>query len=109
LKIISIQSSSTQKFKTTMPGEKKSLRTCPRGHQYTKSSDCPICPVCEGERKPGNGFLSLLPAPARRALENEDITSLEILSAHSETEILTLHWMGHHRSQNYASLWKWKV
>jgi hypothetical protein len=76
-----------------MPGEKKSLRTCPRGHQYAKSSDCLICPVCEGERKPGNGFLSLLPAPARRALEIEAITSLEILSAHSETEILSLHEM----------------
>lgn len=73
---------------------KKSLRTCDKGHQYYKSSDCPTCPVCEQERKPESGFLSLLSAPARRALENNGITSLQQLSNYSEKEILQFHGMG---------------
>lgn len=73
---------------------KRELRTCPKGHKYYKSSDCPTCPVCENERKPGNGFLSLLSAPARRALENKGIKTLQQLSRFSEEEILELHGMG---------------
>ena len=73
---------------------KKSLRICSKGHKYYKSSDCPACPVCEQERKPGNGFLSLLAAPARRALENKGIITVENLSQFSEREILELHGMG---------------
>ena len=71
-----------------------SLRVCPNGHEYNKTSDCPTCPVCEAERKPKEGFLALLSAPARRALENKHITSLEKLSEFSEKEILQLHGMG---------------
>ncbi|MBO9682279.1 MAG: RNA polymerase alpha subunit C-terminal domain-containing protein [Flavisolibacter sp.] len=70
------------------------LRTCPKGHQYYKTSDCPTCPICEEERKPKDGFLSLLAAPARRALENNGITRLEQLSKFSEEEILKFHGMG---------------
>ena len=73
---------------------KKTLRTCKNGHQYYKSSDCPGCPVCEEERKPKDNFLSLLVAPARRALENNNITTLQQLSKFSEKEILKLHGMG---------------
>ena len=72
----------------------KSLRTCPKGHKYYKSSDCPVCPFCEREKKPKDGFLSLLGAPARRALENKGITTLKKLSKFSEKEILKLHGMG---------------
>ena len=72
----------------------KTFRTCPEGHKFHKSSDCPTCPVCEAERKPDTGFLSELSAPARRALEGEDITSLSELARHSEREILKLHGMG---------------
>jgi hypothetical protein len=71
-----------------------SLRVCPNGHQYNKTSDCPTCPVCEAERKPKEGFLALLSAPARRALENKRITNLKKLSKFSEKEILQLHGMG---------------
>jgi predicted RecB family nuclease len=74
--------------------KKKSIRTCKNGHKYYKSSDCPTCPVCEQERKPQNGFLSLLAAPARRALENNGITTLQQLSRFTENEILALHGMG---------------
>lgn len=72
----------------------KNLRTCSNGHNYYKSSDCPTCPTCEQERKPKSGFLSLLSAPARRALENNGITSLQELSTYSEKEILQFHGMG---------------
>lgn len=73
---------------------KPNLRTCERGHNYYKSSDCPICPICEEERKPKEGFLSLLSAPARRALENSGIHSLNELAEHSEKAILLLHGIG---------------
>lgn len=70
------------------------LKTCPKGHQFYKSSDCPSCPICEEARKPKGGFLSLLGAPARRALEHEGISSLEQLSAYREKDILSLHGIG---------------
>lgn len=73
---------------------KKSLRTCSKGHKYYKSSDCPTCPICEQERKPQGGFLSLLGSPARRALENKGIKTLQQLSRFSEMQILELHGMG---------------
>ncbi|TQR15424.1 RNA polymerase alpha subunit C-terminal domain-containing protein [Psychrobacillus soli] len=73
---------------------KKNVRTCDNGHEYYKSTDCPTCPTCEQERKPKIGFLSLLSAPARRALENNGITSLEQLSNFSEKDILKFHGMG---------------
>lgn len=72
----------------------KDIRTCSKGHQYYKSSDCPTCPVCEKERKPEDGFLSVIPSPARRALESKGITSLDQLSKYSEFDILKLHGMG---------------
>ncbi|MFJ7977034.1 RNA polymerase alpha subunit C-terminal domain-containing protein [Peribacillus sp. NPDC096379] len=77
-----------------MTTSEKNVRTCNKGHTYYKSSDCPTCPTCEQERKPVNGFLSLLSAPARRALENNGITSLQDLSKYSEKEILQFHGMG---------------
>jgi hypothetical protein len=83
----------------TKPSRKKSLtasslRTCPNGHQYQKTSDCPTCPLCEEERKPTEGFLSVLAAPARHALENHGINSEKQLSRYSEAELLTWHGMG---------------
>lgn len=73
---------------------KRTLRICKAGHSYYKSSDCPTCPVCEQERKPEAGFLSLLAAPARRALENAGIKTLEQLAQHSDAEVAALHGMG---------------
>jgi DNA-directed RNA polymerase alpha subunit len=72
----------------------KTLKTCNKGHKYYKSSDCPTCPRCEQERKPKNGFLASLSAPARRALENNGIVSLQKLLTYSEREILKFHGMG---------------
>ena len=73
---------------------KKILKSCINGHQFYKSSDCPTCPFCEQERKPKDSFLSLLGAPARRALENNGITTLQQLSKYSEKEVLNFHGMG---------------
>lgn len=73
---------------------KKNLKTCKNGHQFFKSSDCPTCPICEEERKPKDSFLALLGAPARRALERENIKTLEDLTSWTENEIINLHGMG---------------
>lgn len=70
------------------------LRVCINGHKFFKGSDCSICPTCEEERKPKGNFLSLIAAPARRALEREGITNLKKLSTYSEREILNLHGLG---------------
>lgn len=69
-------------------------RICPSGHSYHKTSDCPVCPICETVRKPVDGFLSGLGAPARRALEGAGLTTLAKLARKSEADILALHGMG---------------
>lgn len=73
---------------------KGTLRTCKKGHTYTKSTDCPTCPICEGEKAPKAEFLATLSAPARRAFERVGILTLEKLSHFTEKEILTLHGVG---------------
>ncbi len=77
-----------------MADPKQPERICKNGHHYFKSSDCPVCPICEKENKSAEGFLSLLSAPAKRALQNKGITTLRRLSSHSQKEILQLHGMG---------------
>lgn len=72
----------------------KEPKVCRKGHVYYKSSSCPVCPVCEKKNNPETGFLSLLSAPARRALENAGIKSIVQLSKKTEKEILALHGMG---------------
>lgn len=73
---------------------KKTLGICDKGHKFYKSSNCPTCPTCEKERKPENEFFSTLAAPARRALENKGVVTLQQLAEFSEEEILQLHGMG---------------
>jgi hypothetical protein len=73
---------------------KPSPRICPKGHHYFKTSDCPTCPICEEAKKPQSGFLSVLAAPARRAMESHGIKTLKKLSTFSEAEILEFHGMG---------------
>lgn len=77
-----------------MDTAKPTKRTCKNGHTYYKSSECPVCPICENQRKPENGFLSEIAAPARRALENNEIYTVEKLATFSEKEILSFHGMG---------------
>jgi predicted RecB family nuclease len=68
-------------------------RQCPEGHRYFKSSDCPVCPVCEASASEGELF-SGLSAPARRALEHHGISSLKALASCRESELLALHGFG---------------
>jgi hypothetical protein len=72
---------------------KKTLRTCLKGHQFYKSSDCPVCPVCEG-MKEDTEFYSGLASPARRALENAGISSVSQLAGYTQAEVLSFHGMG---------------
>ncbi len=72
----------------------KTKKICAAGHLFYKSSDCPVCPICDASGKSTDLFLSRLVAPARRALENEGITSVEKLALKTEKELLRLHGMG---------------
>ncbi len=67
-------------------------KTCSKGHQFYKTSDCPVCPFCEKEKD--DFFIPKFSAPARRALENAGIDSLEKLATYSEKELLKLHGIG---------------
>jgi hypothetical protein len=73
---------------------KKDLRTCEKGHEYYKSSDCLTCPTCEALKRPKDGFLSLLNAPARRALESIGVKTIWQLSQQKQKDIMALHGMG---------------
>lgn len=73
---------------------KGTLRICKQGHSYYKSSDCPTCPQCTLENKPSSGLLSLVYAPARRALLHAGITTEEDLATWSEAKLSKLHGMG---------------
>lgn len=70
------------------------LKVCPSGHRFYKSSDCPVCPVCEKLRNSTGNWLQLLAAPARRAIENAGIKTPEKLSSLTQKELLALHGMG---------------
>jgi hypothetical protein len=72
----------------------KTLRICKNGHKYYKSSDCPVCPICEAAKKTIAGPFSALGAPARRALGNNGIKTAEELARFSEKEILKFHGLG---------------
>jgi uncharacterized protein YdhG (YjbR/CyaY superfamily) len=73
---------------------KGSLKTCQQGHSFYKSSDCPVCPTCEKLKNAKADVFSSLSAPARRALENEGITSLKKLSGYTLEKIVGLHGIG---------------
>ena len=72
----------------------KNRKQCPEGHVFYKSSDCPVCPVCEQKRKPASEWMNGLSAPARRALENKGLTSLKKLAGYTEKQLTGLHGIG---------------
>ncbi|MFI5152706.1 MAG: hypothetical protein ACHQET_05185 [Chitinophagales bacterium] len=72
----------------------KTLRICQNGHKYYKSSDYPVCPIGEAERKSKGSLFSQLGAPARRALENNGIKTELDLANFSEKEVLKFHGLG---------------
>lgn len=70
------------------------LRTCPEGHRYQKTSDCPTCPICEMLSKEKDGFMKKLSAPSQRALKAAGITTLQELASKTRKELLALHGFG---------------
>ncbi len=72
----------------------KQRKVCAKGHVFYKSSACPVCPRCEAARRPAEGFLAELAAPARRALAGAGLTTLARLSKRTEVEVGELHGMG---------------
>ncbi len=68
--------------------------TCPNGHRFTKTSECRVCPVCEGKKSPNPEFPKGVSNPARRALESIGVSTLAQLSEHRRSELAALHGMG---------------
>lgn len=69
------------------------VRICPNGHRYMKTSDCPTCPKCEAGRTKAD-WMAGLSAPARRALEVAGFTTPQRLARKTEAEVLALHGVG---------------
>ena len=80
-----------------MTATTRRMKICSRGHRFTKSSDCPVCPKCWSgyyrEKNKGD-FPDTLGGPALRALLNAKIFNLPQLAKHTEAEIMELHGMG---------------
>lgn len=72
----------------------KTEKACPKGHKFFKSSDCPICPICESNKKVLSPELKSIAAPARRALECIGVNSILQLSKFKKSEIMGLHGIG---------------
>lgn len=73
----------------------RKLKVCSRGHEFYKSSDCPVCPICwPGRAKKLQSDFPKLAAPALRALANAHIKQLSDLTKISEEELMELHGMG---------------
>ena len=73
---------------------KPQRKVCPKGHVFFKMPGCSSCPRCEAARKPQEGFLAGLAAPARRALEGAGLTTLAKLAKNTEAQVSELHGMG---------------
>jgi len=73
---------------------KRQRKVCPKGHEFFKTPGCSSCPRCEAARKPQQGPLAGLAAPARRALEAAGLTSLAKLAQKPEAQVSELHGMG---------------
>ena len=60
------------------------------GMNIIRVATVPFVLRCAHERKPDEGFLSKLSAPARRALEHNGITTLQQLATYREKEIIEI-------------------
>jgi len=69
-------------------------KVCPEGHVFYKTPGCSSCPRCEAARRPSDGFMAGLAAPARRALEGAGLTTIAKLARKSESQVAALHGMG---------------
>jgi hypothetical protein len=80
-----------------MEKKKVKLHKCSRGHEYPKSKEYPVCPICwigYYRRKAGSDFPEDLAAPALRALLEAKLVTLTDLSKVTEKEVKDLHGMG---------------
>ncbi len=68
-------------------------KVCVNGHTFEKSSDCPVCPICEKAKRP-NAQFPKMGAPAQRALANAGIVTLGDLARWHEADVIALHGMG---------------
>jgi biotin synthase-related radical SAM superfamily protein len=73
---------------------KGTKRICANGHTYYKSSDCPVCPICENDKKPNSGLLARVSAPARRALVAAGISNEKDLRGFTIDELRKMHGIG---------------
>ena len=73
---------------------KRQRNVCPKGHVFFKTPGCSSCPRCEAVRKPQDGLLAGLAAPARRALEAAGLTTPAKLAKKTEAQVGELHGMG---------------
>ncbi|HET9475666.1 MAG TPA: hypothetical protein VFO82_17325 [Steroidobacteraceae bacterium] len=69
-------------------------KICRQGHVFYKTPGCNTCPKCEAAKRPTEGFMAELAAPALRALEGAGLTTLPRLSRKSEAQVRELHGMG---------------
>lgn len=72
----------------------RKITTCEQGHIFIKNSNCFSCPICDANNKIEDDFMSTLTYPARRALINNNILTVEQLSKYTEEEILAFHGIG---------------
>lgn len=70
---------------------KGSKRVFENGHTYFKSSNCPVCLICQNRKESAVDFYNGLSAPAKRALETANIRSLRKLFSFSIEQVLQLH------------------
>lgn len=73
-----------------------STRICQNGHNFEKTSSCPVCPICSSEDM-HNKYADEFPpigAPAFRALDHAGITKLNDLTNYTEKDLLALHGFG---------------
>lgn len=77
-----------------MAKKEKTLRICSQGHRYYKSTECSTCPKCAQLNKPTEGLFARLSSPARNALLQQDITTVQQLAKYTEKEILSFHGIG---------------
>ncbi len=70
-------------------------KTCYKGHTFTKTSNCPTCPVCAKEelKTAYAGGFPKIGSPAFIALKQSGIM-LSDLPKYSEKELLSIHGVG---------------
>lgn len=67
---------------------------CEKGHRFERAGSFTVCPICDKENAPKDSFLSVLPAPARRAFEAHNVLTLSDYLKVPLTEVKDWHGVG---------------